>query len=151
MTRPGRVQLVLAAIGTSLAVVSYPDDRASVAVSLAPVPGSDLVWVGLQNTSGKVGAVCVENGSLKIESAGGVMGRDLLPMLSHGAHCDSMDGWHLVQPGERYYFGALYSQADASQASMTVSLKVRFGSIKDFTEHSKPNYLEGTALLPPIR
>jgi hypothetical protein len=72
-------------------------------------------------------------------------------MLSHGAYCDSVDRWHLIQPRERYYFGALYSQADPSQGSMTVSMKVRFGNIKDFMEHSTPNYVQGKAPLPPIR
>ena len=114
------------------------------------VPDRALVWIGVQNTSATAGVVCVEEGSLEVVSRGGTTGRDLVSRSAYGTQCDGVATWHLLQPGERYYFVAAYSQADESAAEMKVALKVRLGSVGGFLEDGAPEYIKGSAGLAPL-
>jgi hypothetical protein len=114
------------------------------------VPGRALVWVGVLNTSATAGVVCVEGGSLEVVSRGGTTGGDLVERSAHGTQCDVVATWHLLQPGERYYFVAAYSQADDSAAELTVALKVRLGSVGGFLQDGAPHYIKGSAGLAAL-
>jgi hypothetical protein len=114
------------------------------------VPDRTLVWIGVQNKSAAAGVVCVEEGSLEVVSRGGTTGGDLVSRSDHGTQCDGAEGWHLLQPGERYYFVAAYSQADESASEMKVALKVRFGSVGAFVQDGAPHYIKGSAGLAPL-
>jgi len=140
----------LGLLALGLAAPTSSTKTESLKAVLHVVPDRALVWVGVQNTSATAGVVCVEEGSLEVVSRGGTTGGDFVSGSAHGTQCDGVATWHLLQPGERYYFVAAYSQADASSAEMKVALKVRLGSVGGFLQDGAPHYIKGSAALAPL-
>jgi hypothetical protein len=90
---------------TPLSVIASPLEHPEAhGAVVAPVVNQQRAWVGVKNLTEEPRAVCVEECTYSIDAADGSRVLGGHGGSTHGTLCDVSDNWHLVLPGQTYYF-----------------------------------------------
>jgi hypothetical protein len=126
-----------------------PTAKVPVRAELRLIPNSAFLWLGIQNVSDTPRTVCIDGGSITVESAVGTdTGSQIGFSSPHGTPCSVTDTWHLVLPSERYFTQKSYTRGGEGAAVVRATLRVKVGGVDGLMDDAPVHEVTASLALP---